>query len=472
MKRKVFMLFFILALLSSITGCTRSAREEEGELTQKLTAIYDLAVESAAFEGTYEEWLETVRGPEGVPGTDGREVEFTVSESHILWRHAGDAAWIELIGLDHLRGQPGEPGADGLPGEDGRGIVEAYLNEENELVLRFTDDTDVNLGHLLGFHTVIFLDEEDYELKRTAVIHGFSASPPQDPEKEGHLFMGWDKDFQEVEADLVVRPCYEVKTTTISFDTRGGEAVACVRGPFGETFTLPEAPFKAGYVFDGWFMDPGLVTPFTGETIPKEDIVLHAAWVEQLDIAKLYGLSGFPANITQHTLVTLAGELLLDVKRQRSEGMYYFDFDMPFYDENFTDRVTIRIEQNHIAGYRLCEEEGCYERYLIHHEVFEMLYLDMTQITIVASGLSLRWFERDGDTYRIKEAYHDNPPAVFASIWPGEELVAYEITVSPEGYHILFERETADGTLRIESWLGGIETTLIDFDEHHICESD
>ena len=39
--------------------------------------------------------------------TNGREVEFNVSATHIQWRYAGTTAWINLIALDTLTGNPG-----------------------------------------------------------------------------------------------------------------------------------------------------------------------------------------------------------------------------------------------------------------------------------------------------------------------------------------------------------------------------
>ena len=44
----------------------------DSELTLMLKHIYQLALDSDYFEGTYEEWLETVRGPQGLPGEDGK----------------------------------------------------------------------------------------------------------------------------------------------------------------------------------------------------------------------------------------------------------------------------------------------------------------------------------------------------------------------------------------------------------------
>ena len=54
--------------------------QQDDELTMQLKNIYLLAVKVNAFEGTYEEWLETVRGPQGVPGEDGKSPLIRVSD--------------------------------------------------------------------------------------------------------------------------------------------------------------------------------------------------------------------------------------------------------------------------------------------------------------------------------------------------------------------------------------------------------
>ncbi|MEF3692611.1 MAG: InlB B-repeat-containing protein, partial [Acholeplasmataceae bacterium] len=45
----------------------------DSELTLILKHIYQLSLDSDFFDGTYEEWLETVRGPQGLPGEDGED---------------------------------------------------------------------------------------------------------------------------------------------------------------------------------------------------------------------------------------------------------------------------------------------------------------------------------------------------------------------------------------------------------------
>ena len=45
-------------------------------------AFYNLQVEATNFEGTYEEWLETIRGPQGIPGLDGMQVQFRIENEN------------------------------------------------------------------------------------------------------------------------------------------------------------------------------------------------------------------------------------------------------------------------------------------------------------------------------------------------------------------------------------------------------
>jgi serine protease Do len=72
---------------------------EEDDLSITLNYIYELAVETGDFDGTYGEWLETVRGEQGLPGIDGREVQLQVVDGFIQWKYDGDSTWINLIDI-------------------------------------------------------------------------------------------------------------------------------------------------------------------------------------------------------------------------------------------------------------------------------------------------------------------------------------------------------------------------------------
>ncbi|MCK7488102.1 MAG: InlB B-repeat-containing protein [Bacillus subtilis] len=81
---------------------------QDSELTIQLQSIYQLAVDANVFQGTYEEWLETVRGPQGAPGVNGKSPQLRVFGTNLQWKYTDDATWITLIDLGALRGNDGK----------------------------------------------------------------------------------------------------------------------------------------------------------------------------------------------------------------------------------------------------------------------------------------------------------------------------------------------------------------------------
>ncbi len=126
MKKQIMLMLFTLLLLILFIGCsnkttnpttvitTESTNETittEGELNDQMLAIYNLVVASGSFTGTYEEWLESITGPQGVPGEDGREVLLRVDLGYLQWQYDDDIAWTNLLDLATLTGAQGEDGA-------------------------------------------------------------------------------------------------------------------------------------------------------------------------------------------------------------------------------------------------------------------------------------------------------------------------------------------------------------------------
>ena len=68
-------------------------------------------------------------------------------------------------------------------------------------------------------------------------------------------------------------------TYTITYNTNGGSLVVPSVLEKGAPITLPEVT-KDGFSFDGWFLDPNFVEPFTLTSMPAKDIVLYAKWKE------------------------------------------------------------------------------------------------------------------------------------------------------------------------------------------------
>ena len=66
-------------------------------------------------------------------------------------------------------------------------------------------------------HTVIFRDYDGRVLKRELVEDGKSATAPAEPVRDGYVFIGWDKNFSNITANLVVTAQYEEEVTGPKF---------------------------------------------------------------------------------------------------------------------------------------------------------------------------------------------------------------------------------------------------------------
>ncbi len=95
---------------------------------------------------------------------------------------------------------------------------------------------------------------------------------PPSLEKDGYVFVGWDKDFSAPTEEMTVSPVWK-KLHTVTFDIGEGsstenEALLTQKIVDGEGATAPEIS-RDGYVFDGWDKDFSAITA---------DLTVSAKW--------------------------------------------------------------------------------------------------------------------------------------------------------------------------------------------------
>ena len=84
-----------------MVGCNfNNFTPNNNEKNSEQYEIYNLAVESG-YKGTYEEWLESIKGD---------YVVFQVSNGYIQWKYSEDKKWKDLISLAELSGPKGSDG--------------------------------------------------------------------------------------------------------------------------------------------------------------------------------------------------------------------------------------------------------------------------------------------------------------------------------------------------------------------------
>ena len=128
--KKRFIIIIVLLLSYFLVGCQLFNPNRN----QPQYKIYEMAKE-VGFEGTYEEWLETIRGIDGtsikkveldkdnnliitlsngevinvgnVKGDKGDEIELSVIDGYIKWHYKDSEEWYNLIEVSTLIGEKG-----------------------------------------------------------------------------------------------------------------------------------------------------------------------------------------------------------------------------------------------------------------------------------------------------------------------------------------------------------------------------
>lgn len=101
--------------------CVLISEGSSGQAGSNGKSAYELAVESG-YQGTLEEWLASLVGPQGAAGKDGRTVELIKTSDSIKWRWTGQAdgvGWTLLVPLSDIKGADGKDGINGSNGADG-----------------------------------------------------------------------------------------------------------------------------------------------------------------------------------------------------------------------------------------------------------------------------------------------------------------------------------------------------------------
>ena len=101
-------------------------------------------------------------------------------------------------------------------------------------------------------HTVTFKDWDGTVLKTQEVQYGGDAEAPADPTRVGYTFTGWDKEFTNITADLVITAQYEINTYTVTFKDWDGTVLKTQEVQHGGDAEAPADPTRTGYTFTGW----------------------------------------------------------------------------------------------------------------------------------------------------------------------------------------------------------------------------
>ena len=246
----------ILTTTEPLLNATRSDSE--------VYSVYLLALEAGAYSGSYEDWLESIEGPQGDPG---KQVLLRALNNKLEWQYEDDDSWNVLFDLGLLRGT------------DGVGIDLVEIDDSGNLIVTYTDERTDNLGRIVTVYSVEFKDDSGYLYSSQIVGVGGSATPPTGISKNGHDFVNWEGIYENVTQNTVVTAQFTKREYSITFDSSGGSLCETITEiSFGESAILPE-PIKEGYRFLGWYQGDSINSaPFFDSNQVTKDFELVARW--------------------------------------------------------------------------------------------------------------------------------------------------------------------------------------------------
>ncbi|MDY4145232.1 MAG: leucine-rich repeat protein [Bacilli bacterium] len=236
---KKFIIIIVLILSCFLVGC-ELFNPHKNEPQYK---IYEM-VKEVGYDGTYEEWLNTIRG---IDGTSIVKVELDNDNNLIITLSNGV-----------------EVNCGNLKDDIGKSAYEIYKEKHPE----YTKSEDEWLDDLVNgrlvtkeIHIVKFITNTEEIIEDQKVEDNKKIIKPNDPEKEGYTFIGWftttDKkivfDDYNVKSDVTLYAKYTPNKYKITLDSE-----TIIEVEYDSSFTLPVIE-KEGYNFAGWYYNDELI---------------------------------------------------------------------------------------------------------------------------------------------------------------------------------------------------------------------
>ena len=167
--------------------------------------------------------------------------------------------------------------------------------------------------------TVIFLGRDGTVLSSQVVYIGENAIAPNAPVIEGYTFMGWDKNFENVQGELTVSSIYrDDNLFMVIFKDANGNVLKTEQVRRGEDAEAPEAPFIDNYTFAGWDKDFGNV---------QDNIVVNATYTENAKFTVVF--VDFNGNVLKTEIVYVGKDATAPADPSRE------NFDFAGWDKAF-----------------------------------------------------------------------------------------------------------------------------------------
>lgn len=265
------------------------------------------------------------------------EISMRVSDNYIQWRIGESGDWNNLISLEELQGSDGlgidsisinaeselvikfTDGTErnlgnikGSAGTDGVGLQSVSINENGELIITLSNNQQVNAGKVVGtdgkdgrevelrvdearnYIQWRYKDEETwYDLISLEALTGEQGNAGLNGLSAYEIYKQYYPDYEKTEEewidDLVNGRLATVEKVKLTFELNGGQGISEMEVVKGRTVDLP-LPSRCGYRFLGWYSGDGVFDgKFTHFLPVVKDLTLYAKWeliiLEGIEIA-------------------------------------------------------------------------------------------------------------------------------------------------------------------------------------------
>ncbi len=175
------------------------------------------------------------------------------------------------------------------PTKDGYAFVGwSYNNEKWDFSLDMVTCDMTLVATWLKTYTVTFdTNGSEDEIPQRTYLEGQLIEQPPIPTLDGYIFEDWfvDGEYWDFETPIssdITLVAGWIKLYEVSFDTDGAGEIPSQLIPMGDSASMPDAPIKTGYRFDGWYF--GEVEWDFLEYITY-DVVLTAKWVKTATVS-------------------------------------------------------------------------------------------------------------------------------------------------------------------------------------------
>ncbi|MGM0411536.1 MAG: InlB B-repeat-containing protein, partial [Bacillota bacterium] len=113
------------------------------------------------------------------------------------------------------------------------------------------DETVIAIYDDLKTYGIRFFDNQENVIKKVNILEKDEVIPPTPPKKNGHTFVKWDKALTNINSNLDIRPIYEKNDYKVTFKSNNSVIKEEIL-QYNDVVNYPEEPQKEGFIFNGW----------------------------------------------------------------------------------------------------------------------------------------------------------------------------------------------------------------------------